>query len=90
MTRTTPEQAVQNFEEARRIYPGKKRSLETEFRNFVKKHKDWRDLLDDDGLANCIRVLIARKAYSPGFWPMFATFCNQNRYEEALEPPEKR
>lgn len=73
-----------NFELARKAYPGKKRGFRSEFENFKKYHKDWKNLLDDDGLAQCIRTLIGRKAYSNGFWPMFQTFLNQSRYEEAL------
>jgi len=33
------------FEEARNVYPGNKRGSETEYDNFVKKHKDWKDVL---------------------------------------------
>lgn len=77
-----------NFELARNVWPGKKRGFRTEFENFRKKHVDWRSLLDDDGLLCCVQILIDRKAYNPGFWPHFQTFCNQNRYEEALQPPE--
>lgn len=77
-----------NFELARRLYPGKKRGFRVEFENFKAKHRDWRELLDDDGLESCVQVLIDRKAYSPGFWPHFQTFVNQSRYEEALQPQE--
>jgi len=76
---------IVNFDKARKLYPGKKRGLTVEFQNFCKHHTDWKSLLDDDGLAECVQVLIARKAYSKGFWPMFQTFCNQNRYEEAID-----
>ena len=79
-----------NFELARVAWPGKKRGFRTEFETFRKHHKDWRELLDDDGLAGCVKTLIERKAYSPGWWPMFATWTNENRYEEALQPPEAR
>jgi len=33
------------FDEFRKLYPGNKRSLETEFTNFKKKHKDWNKIL---------------------------------------------
>lgn len=84
----TPEE--RNFELARVLWPGKKRGFRTEFMNFQTHHKDWRQLLDDDGLADCVKILMERKAYSPGFWPMFQTFCNQSRYEEAMQPAEVR
>lgn len=77
-----------NFELARVLWPGKKRGFRTEFENFKKHHTDWRELLDDDGLAFCVQTLIDRKSYSPGFWPHFQTFTNQSRYEEAMQPPE--
>jgi len=82
-TPRTPEEI--HFEQARVIYPGKKRGFRVEFENFKKHHRDWRELLDDEGLKNCVEALIQRKAYSAGFWPMFQTFCNQSRYEEALQ-----
>jgi hypothetical protein len=81
-TPRTPEEI--HFESARLIYPGKKRGFRVEFENFKKHHKDWKELLDDEGLEDCVQTLIQRQAYSPGFWPMFQTFCNQSRYEEAL------
>ena len=31
------------FDEARKLYPGSKRGLETEFQNFKKKHRDWKE-----------------------------------------------
>jgi len=74
-----------NFEAARKAYPGKKRGFRFEFDDFKKKHTDWRDLLDDDGLKTCVDVLVKKKAYSDGFWPHFKTFCGQGRYEEALQ-----
>jgi hypothetical protein len=80
----------QNLELARKLYPGKKRGFRVEFQNFCKHHKDWRELLDDNGLKCCVQTLIDRQAYSPGFWPHFQTFCNQARYEEALQPAEVR
>ncbi len=33
------------FEEFRKIYPGTKRGLQTEFDNFKKKHSDWKAIL---------------------------------------------
>ena len=75
---------IVNFEKARLLYPGKKRGKEVEFANFCKHHKDWRELLDDDGLAQCVQAMVARQSYSKEFWPMFQTFCNQSRYEEAM------
>ena len=83
--KATESQCMENFNAARKIYPGTKRGLAVEFKNFQKKHTDWRDLLDDDGFEQCVCKLIRDKAYSNGYWPMFQTFCNQSRYEEAIE-----
>ena len=33
------------FEVVRKLYPGTKRGLETEFRDFIRKHTDWREVL---------------------------------------------
>ena len=33
------------FDNFRQIYPGRKRGLDTEFADFCKKHKDWREVL---------------------------------------------
>ena len=33
------------FNKARRLYPGTKRGNETEFEDFIKKHKDWKEVL---------------------------------------------
>lgn len=70
---------------ARKAWPGAKRGLEQEWINFTSKHDDWRDLLDDEGLHECVAKLVMDKAYSPGFWPRFATWVNQRRWEEALQ-----
>ena len=74
-----------NFEAARKAYPGKKRGFRLEFEEFKRKHRDWRDLLDDEGLKECIAVMVKNRAYSDGFWPHFKTYCGQGRYEEALQ-----
>ncbi|MCP4537808.1 MAG: hypothetical protein GY832_11750 [Chloroflexi bacterium] len=74
--------ALLNLDEARRIWPGKKRGLQTEFANFCRQHKDWEELLEDKGIAMCVSVMRANQLYREGFWPMFATFVNQRRWEE--------
>jgi len=75
------------FDEARKLYPGTKRGLETEFANFRKKHKDWRDVLPD--LRPAILLIQherKRKATAGEFvpeWPHFRTWINQRRWEQA-------
>ena len=79
-----------NFEKARLAYPGTKRGFRVEFENFCAKHKDWKSLLDDDGLYECIMIMVRRQDYRGGFWPHFQTFLNQSRYEEALQPIQQK
>jgi len=73
------------FEEIRKLYPGTKRGLETEFDNFKKKHSDWKEILTHlkPDLENQI---LARKK-STGFipqWANFATWINQSKFEEVF------
>lgn len=74
------------FDLARKIYPGIKRGIDTEFRNF-QKHKDWKDVLD--GLYKAIRNQDnwRRNAVQGEFipqWPYFKTWINQRRWEEEI------
>ena len=41
----TLQKAKEDFDAFHKKYPGKKRGLETEFANFKKKHKDWREVI---------------------------------------------
>lgn len=41
----THQKAKEDFELFRKLYPGKKRGLDTEFANFKKKHGDWQAVL---------------------------------------------
>jgi len=81
------------FEKARIAYPGTKRGLDTEWDNFTRKHKDWRDLAD--GLILAIEAIVDRRqrAKTKGRfvpeWAHFKTWINNRRWEEALqEEPE--
>lgn len=75
------------FDEARRLYPGDKRGLDTEWANFRKKHDDWREVVP--ALKPAIEILIAsreRKLKTNQFvpeWAMFQTWINQRRWEHA-------
>ena len=70
-----------NLNKARLAYPGKKRGLETEWLNFVSKHKNWKDLLDDRGLAACVEEMIRAKTFEAPFWPHFKNFVNLRQWE---------
>ena len=75
------------FDKARRLYPGTKRGLDTEFENYKRKHKDWREVLPD--LLPAIQLIeydrdqkAKRKEFVPA-WPHFQTWINQRRWEQA-------
>lgn len=84
---TTSEQE-QMFDEFRRAYRGTKRGLRTEFENFRKKHKDWRDVLVHllTDYQRQIQVLDANKA-AGAFVPQpknLQTYINQRCWEEEI------
>lgn len=84
---TTTEQE-QMFDEFRRAYRGTKRGLRTEFENFRKKHKDWRDVLVHllADYQRQIQVLDANKA-AGAFVPQpknLQTYINQRCWEEEI------
>jgi len=77
------------FEEARKIYPGTKRGLDTEFTNFKKKHKDWRNILPL--LKPAIERQIQSREIATGFvpnWKNFQTWINNRCWEEQLKITE--
>jgi len=75
------------FNKARTIYPGKKRGNETEFAEFIKKHKDHkrvapllfkqlsRQIERRDYLVNNTNEFVAS-------WANFSTWISQRRWEE--------
>lgn len=74
------------FETFRKIFPGTKRGLSTEFQNFKKKHKDWKEILPK--LHGIIQKQIEykkSKKLSGGFvpeWKHMQTWINQRCWEE--------
>lgn len=90
MTKFKPptEQEIVLFDEARKIYPGIKRGLQTELAGFVKKHKDWREVLPllkpaiEQQTKYKAWLRANNKFYSE--WPLFKTWINQSRWEEEL------
>ena len=44
-TTTTNKEYISIFNDARKLFGGTKRGNETEFHNFTRKHKDWREVL---------------------------------------------
>lgn len=76
------------FEEARKLYPGTKRGIDTEFANFKKKHKDYASVVDQ--LLPAIKRRMEYKLYCNSHnifcaeWANFQTWINQRRWEEVL------
>ncbi|GAG69762.1 unnamed protein product, partial [marine sediment metagenome] len=74
------------FDEARKIYPGTRLGLQTEFDNFVQKHKDWQEILPL--LKPAVECQIAdrkRKKAANEFvpaWKNFKTWINNRCWEE--------
>jgi len=75
--------AKEIFEQARKIYPGTKRGLDTEFVYFCKMHKDWRDVLPL--LKPAIERQISYRKKAKGFvpeWKHFKTWLYSKSWEE--------
>lgn len=73
------------FEEARKLYPGDKRGLDTEFENLKRKHKDWQAIVP--ALEGALDLQMARRAkmktageFVPS-WKNFRTYINQRCWE---------
>ena len=84
----TMSEQEQMFDEFRREYRGTKRGLRTEFENFRKKHKDWRDVLVHllADYRRQVQVLDANKA-AGAFVPQpknLQTYINQRCWEEEI------
>ncbi len=76
------------FEIFRNNYPGTKKTLETEFSNFKKKHKDWKQVLEtlSESLDNQIeakRIKKAKGEFVPQ-WKMLSTYINNRAWEEVM------
>lgn len=81
----------QVFEQSRALYPGAKRGLETEFKDFKKKHSDWKKVLP------LIQPAIEKEiAYKQGLvssgqfcpqWKNFKTWLNQRCWEAEYPDP---
>ncbi len=74
------------FDEFRKLYGGHKNGCETEFKNFQKKHKDWKTILPQ--LPEIIKRQIEqrrRKALKKEFvpeWKHLSTWINKRCWEE--------
>jgi len=77
------------FDVARKKYPGTKRGLPTEFENYRKKHKDWREVLP---LLEPAVIAQAAKWRADGtqqrYIPNFKTWINNRNWEARHGPDE--
>jgi len=77
------------FDSARKLYPGVKRGLKTEFDNFVKKHADWKEVVFvlEQAIKNQIehRALLkeAKVEFIPE-WKFFQTWIKQRCWEDEV------
>lgn len=80
------------FDDFRKIYPGTKRGLQTEFENFKKKHKDWKAIVSDlKGLLECQineKACMERSGIFVPPWKHLSTYINQRCWEEELQNPQ--
>jgi hypothetical protein len=80
----TPEEMA--FDEGRKLFPGTKRGLATEYANFRKKHKDWKEAAYKIRPAvekemEHKKLLRARGQFVPE-WKNFQTWINQRCWEQ--------
>ncbi len=82
------------FDSFRMSYPGTKKGAKTEFNNYKKKHKDWREVLPLLQPAINKQMIARRKLESSGVfvpsWKHLQTWINQRCWEEEPEQiPDK-
>ena len=79
------------FERFRRAFGGNKRGLDSEFKNFVRRNKDWQSVLpslmpslerEKEWRRRCADI----GAFCPE-WTMLSTWINQRRWEQELAEP---
>lgn len=82
------------FDEFRIKYLGTKRGNKTEFENFIKKHKDWKEVLPT--LKTCLETQIEQRKklkesgkFVPE-WKNLQTWINQRCWEEILTTEETK
>jgi hypothetical protein len=80
------------FDEFRKNFPGTKRGNEIEFQNFIKKHKDWKDILPVllkrlDYQKDARQVRKENKLFVPE-WKNLQTWINQRCWEDIINTNE--
>lgn len=82
--KVSPEER-QLFDDFRRRYLGKKRGFDTEFDNFRKRHKDWKQVLPI-----LVNLKLDYDVSEKRFIPHFQTFINQRKWEMMTENKETK
>ena len=82
------------FDEFRKKYPGIKRGLDTEYNNFVKKHKDWQEIIPilHEALEQQIKyrqIQQSKRQFVPE-WKNMQTWINQRCWEEEVILPQQK
>ncbi len=78
---TEPNRCYLEFEQARQLFPGTKRGLETEFANFKKKYKNWQDIIPllEAAIGQQKRTIWVNT--EPQYIPHFQTWINNRGWE---------
>ena len=88
--RTDKNQDMIVFDEFRKLYGGTKNGNKTEFDNFVKKHKDWREVLPDlkaivETQINIRSMKVANNVFCPE-WKNLSVWINKRCWEQEESP----
>jgi len=74
------------FDVSRKLYPGKTLGLDTEFKNFTKKHKDWKEIIPimNEKISTQINERAAKIKNNQCVpeWKNFSTWINGRCWEE--------
>lgn len=77
---TTKTKYMSIFDEARKLFKGTKRGLQTEYDYFIKTHTDWKDVLPL--LVPAVKQQIIWRAEDGRYWKNFKTWIYNRCWEE--------
>lgn len=78
----------EQFELFRQAYPGTKRGLDTEFNNFVNKHKDWMEVLPILYERLSYQIQARKEMDFVPEWKILQTWINKRSWEDEITKPE--
>jgi hypothetical protein len=81
-TSTTKKEYMSIFNEARKLFGGTKRGIQTEYDYFVKTHKDWKDVLPL--LVPSVKQQIIYRAKDGRYWKGFKSWIYNRCWEETV------